>query len=563
MPRHEHPAGLKDCIVHSIAEDLAIRAAQTSPQKNAGIGVPVSSVRPFDRPDPDPPGGRWLGLIATVQRCNSRTIGVYPERGTVITLLLSVSPLERLIESAALARLGNNCLYPMLFQSCHQGRNQENGVTETQQRPSISKFPLVGPDTSETAALIAIVRRLSIARSWHEVIEIVTHAARTLLHADGITFVLREGENCYYAEEDAVSPLWKGRRFPLDACISGWCMVERKSAVVPDIYQDDRIPQDAYKPTFVRSLAMVPVRQDDPIAAMGAYWARTREIPELEVELFQSIANAASLAMAYVEWQIPHTEKLKTFTLTAQEREEPQQKWAQMEHMTRLATLGELTATLTHEIKQPLSAILLNTSVGIKLLDAPQPNLQKIRDTFFDIERITEHAGEVIRGTRDMLRRDTPGVTDVDLNELIRSVERIVRRDATQHNVQVQLDLSPGISPVKGDTVQLQQVMLNLMLNAFSAMSGAELNCARQLIIRTKSIEGSHVQVEVQDSGTGISPDKLEGIFEAFMTSKPQGLGMGLSICRTIIERHGGKIWAANNPDRGATFSIVLPVTRE
>jgi two-component system sensor kinase FixL len=234
-----------------------------------------------------------------------------------------------------------------------------------------------------------------------------------------------------------------------------------------------------------------------------------------------------------------------------------------MEHMTRLATLGELTATLTHEIKQPLSAILLNTSVGIKLLDAPQPNLQKIRDTFFDIERITEHAGEVIRGTRDMLRRDTPGVTDVDLNELIRSVERIVRRDATQHNVQVQLDLSPGISPVKGDTVQLQQVMLNLMLNAFSAMSGAELNCARQLIIRTKSIEGSHVQVEVQDSGTGISPDKLEGIFEAFMTSKPQGLGMGLSICRTIIERHGGKIWAANNPDRGATFSIVLPVTRE
>jgi signal transduction histidine kinase len=451
----------------------------------------------------------------------------------------------------------------MLFQSCHQGRNQENAVTETQQRPSISKFPLVGPDTSETAALIAIVRRLSIARSWHEVIEIVTHAARTLLHADGITFVLREGENCYYAEEDAISPLWKGRRFPVDACISGWCMVERRSAVVPDIYKDSRIPQDAYKPTFVRSLAMVPVRQDDPIAAMGAYWARTREIPDLEVELFQSIANAASLAMAYVEWQIPHTEKLKTFTLPPQEREEPQQKWAQMEHMTRLAALGELTATLAHEIKQPLSAILLNTSVGIKLLDAPQPNLQKIRDTFFDIERITERAGEVIRGTRDMLRRDTPGVTDVDLNELIRSVERIVRRDATQRKVQVQLDLSSGISPVKGDTIQLQQVMLNLILNAFSAMSGAELNCARKLIIRTKSIEGSHVQVEVQDNGTGISPDKLEGIFEAFITSKPQGLGMGLSICRTIIERHGGKIWAANNPDRGATFSIVLPVTRE
>jgi signal transduction histidine kinase len=444
-------------------------------------------------------------------------------------------------------------------------------VSETQQRPSISKFPLVGPETAETAALIAIVRRLSITRSWQEIIEIVTHAARTLLHADGITFVLREGENCHYVEEDAISPLWKDRRFPLDACISGWCMTERKSAVVPDIYQDNRIPQDAYRPTFVRSLAMVPVRQDDPIAAIGAYWARTREIPDREVELFQSIANAASLAMAYVEWKraaIPHSHtstaaKLQTFSLAAQEREELQKKWAQMEHVTRLATLGELTATLTHEIKQPLSAILLNTSVGIKLLDAPQPNLQRIRETFLHIEEITEHADELTRGIRDMLRRDTPGLTKVDLNELIRSAERIVHADAMQHNVNVQLDLTSGISPVKGDTVQLQQVILNLMLNAFSAMSGAELDGARQLIVRTISIDGLHVQVEVRDSGTGIPPDKLEGIFEPFMTSKSDGLGMGLSICRTIIERHGGNIWAANNPDRGATFSIALPVTRE
>ena len=291
-------------------------------------------------------------------------------------------------------------------------------MSETQQRSSI-KFPLVGPDTSETAALIAIVRRLSIARSFPEIMEIVTHAARTLLRADGITFVLREGENCYYAEEDAISPLWKGRRFPLDACISGWCMTERKSAVIPDIYQDNRIPQDAYRPTFVRSLAMVPVRQDDPIAAMGAYWASPAEIPDLEVELLQSIANAASLAMAYVELQraaIPHprtsiTAKLKTFTLAAQEREELQQKRAELEHVARVATLGELTATLTHELKQPLAAILLNSSVGIDLLDAPEPDLQEVRETFSDIGRITERAGEVIRGLRDMLKRDTPGFT--------------------------------------------------------------------------------------------------------------------------------------------------------
>jgi two-component system, LuxR family, sensor kinase FixL len=197
------------------------------------------------------------------------------------------------------------------------------------------------------------------------------------------------------------------------------------------------------------------------------------------------------------------------------------------------------------------------------LLDKPQPNLQKIRETFSDIDRITERAGEVIRGMRDMLKRDTPGVTEVDLNELIRSVERIAHSDANQHKVKVQLDLSPGVSPVKGDTVQLQQVMLNLMLNAFSAMSGAGNAGARRLNVRTYSNDGSNVHVEVQDRGTGIAPDKLESIFEPFTTSKPEGIGMGLSICRTIIERHGGKIWAANNPDRGATFSITLPVTRE
>jgi len=166
---------------------------------------------------------------------------------------------------------------------------------------NVAKFPLVGPDSPEVSALIAIVRRLSVARSVPEIMDIVAHAARTMIGADGITFVLRDGDRCYYAEEDAIGPLWKGQRFPMSACISGWCMLERQAAVIPDIYQDARIPQDAYRPTFVRSLAMVPVRQDDPIAAMGAYWANPREIQPREVQLLQTIADAASLALAYVE----------------------------------------------------------------------------------------------------------------------------------------------------------------------------------------------------------------------------------------------------------------------
>jgi PAS domain S-box-containing protein len=245
----------------------------------------------------------------------------------------------------------------------------------------------------------------------------------------------------------------------------------------------------------------------------------------------------------------------------AQERAELQQKRAELEHIARVATLGELTATLTHELKQPLNAIHVNSSLGIQLLSAPQPDLKEVHETFSEISGITQRAGEMIQGMRDMLKRDTPGFTNVDLNQLIRSVERVVHSDAALNRVAVDLDLSPCTLMVKGDTVQLQQVMLNVMLNAFGAMRGPDLD-GRRLIVRTKPIDdGSWALVEAQDSGTGIPPEKLESIFDPFITSKPEGLGMGLSICRTIIERHGGKIWASNNPDRGATFSITLPVT--
>jgi two-component system, LuxR family, sensor kinase FixL len=246
----------------------------------------------------------------------------------------------------------------------------------------------------------------------------------------------------------------------------------------------------------------------------------------------------------------------------AREREELQQKRAQLEHVARVATLGELTTTLTHELKQPLNAISLGSAFGIHLLNAPQPDLKEIRETFSEIAEITRRAGEMIQGMREMLKRDTPGFTSVDLNHVIRTVERIAHSDADMHGVAVQLDLSPGISPVNGDIVQLQQVMLNLMLNAFGAMNKFERD-ARRLIVRTDSIDGSKVLIEVRDNGTGITPEKLDSIFDSFMTSKPDGLGLGLSICRTIIERHGGKIWAANNSDRGATFSITLPVIRK
>jgi C4-dicarboxylate-specific signal transduction histidine kinase len=241
------------------------------------------------------------------------------------------------------------------------------------------------------------------------------------------------------------------------------------------------------------------------------------------------------------------------------------QKRGELEHVARVATLGELTTTLTHELRQPLAAILTNAYAGARLLEAPEPDLQKVRSTLADICEVTEHAGEVVGGLRAMLKRDSTaaGLTNVDVNNVIRIVEHIAHGDANLHQVTVHLDLSSDVRPVKGDRVQLQQVILNLMLNAFSAMSGTGLDGARRVIVRTNAIDESNVLIEVQDNGTGIAAEQLESIFDPFITSRPEGLGMGLSICRSIIERHGGTISAANNPNRGAKISITLPVTLE
>lgn len=196
-------------------------------------------------------------------------------------------------------------------------------------------YPLVRQDAPEVAGLVATVRRLAIARTISEVMQTTTQAARSLLHADGVTFILRDGDLCYYAEEDAVSPLWKGRRFPMSACISGWCMTEEKPAVVQDIYADPRIPQDAYRPTFVRSLAMVPVRHERAaIAAMGAYWAISRQVTPEELELLETVANSAALAIAFVEVQQAPQGLRKLAAELARSRESERRRIARELHDT-------------------------------------------------------------------------------------------------------------------------------------------------------------------------------------------------------------------------------------
>lgn len=156
-------------------------------------------------------------------------------------------------------------------------------------------------DGSSVAGLVAVIRRLAVVPTLAETMEIVTQAVRTLLKADGATFVLRDGDLCHYADEDALTPLWKGRRFPMSACISGWCMTHNQAVAIADIYADERIPHDAYRPTFVRSLVMVPIGTTaSAVGAIGAYWAEEHAATDDEVSALQTLAQAAAAALARI-----------------------------------------------------------------------------------------------------------------------------------------------------------------------------------------------------------------------------------------------------------------------
>lgn len=154
-----------------------------------------------------------------------------------------------------------------------------------------------------TECLLEAVQRLSSARTQAEITGIVKVAARSVTGADGACFVLRDNDKCYYADEDAIAPLWKGKRFPMEACISGWVMLNRQPALIPDIYEDDRIPHDAYRPTFVKSLAVVPIRSLGPVGALAVYWAQTSRPTATEVRWLQSLADSTALALEYIRSQ--------------------------------------------------------------------------------------------------------------------------------------------------------------------------------------------------------------------------------------------------------------------
>ncbi|HEX2930993.1 MAG TPA: PAS domain S-box protein, partial [Candidatus Binatia bacterium] len=231
----------------------------------------------------------------------------------------------------------------------------------------------------------------------------------------------------------------------------------------------------------------------------------------------------------------------------------------ELAHVTRITAMGELAASLAHELNQPLTAILSNAQAAQRFLANETAEIDEVRDILRDIVEDNNRASEVIRRMRALVKKEKLAFSGLDFAGLTREIVALIHSDAILRNVRVDVEVGPDVPLVRGDKIQLQQVLLNLLLNAFDAMKDCPAE-EREVAVRIESKGGARVDVSVSDRGSGLTIDKLDKIFEPFFTTKREGLGMGLSISRSIIEAHGGHLWARNNPARGATFHFTLPL---
>ena len=248
-----------------------------------------------------------------------------------------------------------------------------------------------------------------------------------------------------------------------------------------------------------------------------------------------------------------------TAAMRAQEEHERlRQLELDLAHMNRLSMMGELTASLIYEVTQPIGSARNNARAALNFLDHDPSDLGEVREALECVVGDADRARDIIDRIRAHIKKAAPRKDHIDLNEAITEVIGLARSAIAEKGVSVQSHLGEGLPVIKGDRVQLQQVVLNLILNAVESMSSLDVS-PRELLLSAGHSGANEVLVAVRDSGSGIDLDHIDRVFEAFYTTKPSGMGMGLSICRSIIDAHGGRLWAEANEPRGAVFQFTLP----
>src|SRR5258705_3972347 len=293
-----------------------------------------------------------------------------------------------------------------------------------------------------------------------------------------------------------------------------------------------------------RTALVVPLLRDNEIVGI-INLGRTQVEPftDKQISLFRDFAAQATIALEST-------------------RRERQYREAQMAlaHANRVATMGQLTASIAHKVNQPITAAVTNAQAALRWMSAEPPDFGELSEALAGVIKEGNRASEVIGRTRALIKKAPPRKDAFSINDAILEVVALTRTEAANNGVLVRTQLAEGLPPVRGDRVQLQQVMLNLIVNASQSMSGVE-DGNRELHISTVSIEPEGVCVAVRDTGPGLSPESLSRLFDPFYTTKPDGMGMGLSIVRSFIEAHGGRLWATRCEPRGALFQFTIPAT--
>lgn len=398
------------------------------------------------------------------------------------------------------------------------------------------------PSPAELEHLVGVVQALSTARDLASIQAIVRRAARELTGADGATFVLRDGDQCHYADEDAIAPLWKGRRFPLTACISGWSMLHRESVVIEDIYADARIPIDAYRPTFVRSLAMVPIRAREPLGAIGNYWSTRHAADARELRLLQALADSTSIALENVAL-LEHLHAAKEAALAANQLKD------------------EFLANVTHELRTPLHPILAWSELLIGDAALPHEAREAVQQIHENALLQLRHVEALLDISRLISGRCRLERGEVELCALLASAIGAIEPTAQAKGVA--LDYAPHAQPVRAfvDAARVHQIVWNLLSNAVKfTPAGGRVRIALEST-------GAHARIEVADDGIGLAPSFAPHVFERFRQADGSaaravgGMGLGLATVRHLVELHGGSIAAHSaGPGRGSRFEVLLPL---
>jgi signal transduction histidine kinase len=389
--------------------------------------------------------------------------------------------------------------------------------------------------------LIDAIRKLAGARTISAISYVVRHAARMLVQADGATFVLRDQEQCFYLDEEAISPLWKGQRFPLGACISGWAMQHQQQVMISDIFADARIPHDAYRPTFVKSLVMTPVRRDPARAAIGTYWAHQREASPSERAFLQDLADATAVALESAE-------------IYAQLEDKVQQRTEELKALNR--ELEAFSYTVAHDLRSPLTGIIGFAEV-VETLYAPALDekglgmLHEIANAGMRMNNLITDLLDFARCTGAPLNR-----SQVNLSHMAQVI--CARLMKTHPERKVQLSIQPEVL-VQADERLMGVVLENLLNNAFKYSRNREV---AEISLGTQQA-GEEQVVFVRDNGAGFDAALAADLFAPFRrqhtSAQFEGTGVGLATVARIVRRHGGQIRAESTADHGATFLFTLP----